>query len=391
MIALQHKLNNLLIEPFNDAQFNQRNDWNILYVSCETSGANFYRILNPYNALPNTSVVSTALTYWMRYNPQKRFSIPEEHPALTEKQLIWANTIVIPFITQPISEFVQEAKMINPEVIICYHVELDFINIPDKNPIKTFFSDEVQKTIIDNITIADKVIVTTPLLATYLLTYMQEVGIELDKKKLSVQLLLADSPLFLENVDMMPKDKAVFTLTVLATNWQMNDIDAVLPMLKNAKKKHGKALKIVFFGINKNADGFDKKMKGLEYIPEKPVPIWEYYKKLNEINSNAVLIPSDASEWTQRSADYKRFIDSSILKTPIITKNVAPYNLVATQNETSFLYDTEEQFLSLLDKLIADPAKAEAVGISANTLIIQNFSFTNDKLQKLIDLYSPTA
>jgi hypothetical protein len=357
----------------------------VLFIHPEATGANFYKIFVPFWVLKQTNVVNTALSGWSKYNPIKRLRTDERFP-IRSTQILWADTIVFPFTNQPLKEFYEAVKTINPNCRIVFHVDFDFLDMPQGHPLKDAFDDKSTVYALENAVYSDCAVVTNPLLATRLMTKAMELGYELNRERLAVQLLCYDDDVFMRNTSVNMDKSDLFNLVVLAGDNQILDVKATMPLIKEAKKKHGKSLKITFFGMNKNKEDFQKLVKGLEYVPEKAVPVWDYYATLNSLKADLVLIPNDGTEWSQRSHDYKRFVDCSMLNLPVITSNNAPFNVVMKDNETGFLYDTDAGFMKVLDTCIGDKNKLQEVGAAANSVVEQNFFYAQDKLQRLINL-----
>ena len=384
-MQLFNVLEGLKLPSYQANQYTFRSQLNVLFVNPEATGGNFYKMMLPYAVLRNTQIVSTAMTGWNKYNPVKRFRTEDKAP-LHSIQIVWSDTIVLPFTNQPVHEFVEMAKTINPNTIVIMHVDFDFIDLPKTHPLKDAFGVDKVDVIINNIKACDKIIVSNAKLASHLIARLQEKGHEISRDKFGVQLLCADEELMLDGVRLKPSKDDVFTLCVLAGDNQWNDIEACIPALLEVKKKHKNNLKIVFFGINKNKEGWGKLVKGLEYIPEGAVPIWKYYAKLADINPHAVLVPSDCSEYTQRSTDYKRFIDCALLGLPIITPKTNPFDVLLKHNETGYLYQNDSELKTILDDLIANPKQPQQVGGSAKVYVEDHLSYNRDKIQRLINL-----
>lgn len=386
MQKLQKHLETISLPVYQSQQYLQKGELNVLFVNPETTGANLYKMLLPYVVLKGTGVVHTAITGVERYNPTKRFRSDSRKP-VNSLQVLWSDTIVIPFTNQDITEFMEMARTVNPNTKIVIHVDFDFIDLPQQHPLKDAFSQDKIDNVVKNILFADKVVVSNPALARHLLNRLPEMGHEIDRDKLGVQLLCVDPELMLDGVN-LPKNKnnELFTLCVLAGDNHLADMKAAIPLLLEAKKKNRNTLKIVFFGVNKNKEPFPKMVKGLEYVPEGAVPIWKYYERLAEINPNAVFIPSDESEFSQRSNGYKRWLDASMLEIPVISPKTLPLEPLVKQNENGWLYSSEVEFHAIINNLIKHPEMCVSAGKAAKMMVDENFSYTNDKLQRLINL-----
>lgn len=384
-MQLFNTLEQLKLPANQTIQYAHRGELNIMFVNPEATGGNFYKMILPFVMLKNTRVVNTAITGWSKYNPIKRFRNDDKSP-ISSVQILWADTIVFPFTNQPLAEFIEMAKTINPNTLVILHVDFDFIDLPKNHPLKDAFPPEKVDTIIQNILACDKVIVTNAKLAGHLITRLNEKGHEISRDKFGVQFLCVDEELMLDNVRLRPSKSEAFSLCVLAGDNQWSDIESCMPALIEAKKKHKNNLKISVFGVNKNKEGWNKIVKGLEYTPEGAVPIWKYYSKLADINPHVVLVPSDRSEFTMRSTDYKRFLDCALLGIPILTPKVNPFDVLIKHDENGYLYDNDAEFHAILDNLISQRYQPVKAGEAAKTYVEDNLSYNNDKLQRLINL-----
>ena len=171
--------------PANQAtQYVYKSELNILFVNPEATGGNFYKMLLPYAVLKNTQVIATPLTGWDKYNPIKRFRNEDKRP-IGSVQVVWADSIVFPFTNQPLHEFMEMVRTINPNAIFIYHIDFDFINLPKNHPLKDAFPREKIDVVIKNMMSADKVVVTNGKLAAHLITSLQEMGNEISRDKFS--------------------------------------------------------------------------------------------------------------------------------------------------------------------------------------------------------------
>lgn len=381
------KLNN---PAYENSQYVDNDTLHILFVNPEATGANFYKIFAPYQLLKYTKVVETALCGWRKYNPVKRFRNEDKVP-ISSNKIRWADSMVIPFTNDDITRFMQDCRLRqDPSRVglrIIYHIDFDFYNIPDKHPLKDAFTPEKVANVEKNLLFADSVICTSMPLLTSIVSRLRESGEEIPKDKFLCQFPTVDTDLFLgENKPITEKDKEYFNLVVIAGDNQILDLQPLIPMLKEVKKKHGKAVKVIIFGVNRNKNGFEKMVKGLEYIPVGAVPIWKYYSQLIELNPDLVVIPSDKSEFSLRSNDSKRWIDCAMLNIPTISPVESIADVRIEHGVNGYEYADGKKFLETIDELVADKSKAFEVGKVANDLCEKNFSYTTEKLQRLLNL-----
>lgn len=376
-----------LMEPNHQAQqYLLQSDLNVLFINPEATGANFYKIFVPFWVLKKAQPLSTAITGWTKFNPVKRFKNDSKTP-IRSRQIVWADTIVIPFTNQPLKDFMEASRIVNPNTRILFHVDFDFIDIPEDHPLKEAFDTDSINNVIQNIMSCDTTVVSNPKLASHLITRLKELGHEADRDNFAVQLLCVDEETMLDGVQQpKSKDPDHFNLLVLANDNQISDMETISKALIKAKEKHGNYLKIIYFGANKNKPRFERAVKGLQYIPEGAVPVWKYYEKLAKINPNAVIIPSDRTEWSIRSTDYKRFLDCSLLKIPVLTPKVHPMDVLIENGQNGLFYESDNELLQHIDSLIGDRKLGASIGDAAYNFVENNFSYNRDKMQRIINL-----
>lgn len=189
---------------------------NILFVSPQLSGKHLYKSILPFQCLPDKKedgelIIATGITSLKPYDYRKQ--LIEYEIELTDKHIHWADFIIFPFTTQPLSQDVyKKIRGIKPPVKIMYSVDFNFYELSELNPYKNIFSDSmILSQVEDNMYFSDSVIVDNLMLADYLVRKVKSL---MEGKYKDVQGYMGitclptmiDSEIVLKNVDYEPEN-----------------------------------------------------------------------------------------------------------------------------------------------------------------------------------------
>lgn len=227
---------------------------NILFVSPQLSGKHLYKSILPFLCLPNKSesgdvTIATGITSLNTYDYRKQLMSYELE--LTDKHILWADFIIFPFTTQPLSNDVyKKIRGIKPSVKIVYSVDFNFYELSDAHPYKRIFSDPmILSQVEDNMYFADVVMVDNLMLVKYLfdkfkngLMETKYLGAE-GYMSLSCVPTMIDSEIVLKNVDYEPENASFVkkeTIHTEAVNDLIEETGKAAQKLKEEFLKSGK-------------------------------------------------------------------------------------------------------------------------------------------------------
>lgn len=189
---------------------------NILFVSPQLSGKHLYKSILPFQCLPDKKedgelIIATGITSLKPYDYRKQ--LIEYEIELTDKHIYWADFIIFPFTTQPLSQDIyKKIRGIKPSVKIMYSVDFNFYELSELNPYKKIFSDSmILSQVEDNMYFSDSVIVDNLMLADYLVKKVKSL---MEGKYKDVQGYMGvtcfptmiDSEIVLKNVEYEPEN-----------------------------------------------------------------------------------------------------------------------------------------------------------------------------------------
>jgi len=227
---------------------------NILFVSPQLSGKHLYKSILPFLCLPNKSesgdvTIATGITSLNTYDYRKQLMSYELE--LTDKHILWADFIIFPFTTQPLSNDVyKKIRGIKPSVKIVYSVDFNFYELSEVHPYKRIFSDPmILSQVEDNMYFADVVMVDNLMLIKYFfekfkngLMETKYLGVE-GYMSLSCLPTMIDSEIVLKNVDYEPENASFVkkeTIHTEAVNDLIEETDKAAQKLKEEYLKSGK-------------------------------------------------------------------------------------------------------------------------------------------------------
>jgi hypothetical protein len=147
-------------------------DKNILFVCPQLSGKHLYKSILPFFCLRNKRdgiiTTATAMTSLKKYDYTKQ--LMDFEIDLTDDMVDWADYIVFPFTTQPLSEEIYtRIRELKPETKIVYSVDFNFYELSPNHPYKEIFSEEmVINDVEDNMYFADLVLLDNVLFVEYI-------------------------------------------------------------------------------------------------------------------------------------------------------------------------------------------------------------------------------
>lgn len=189
---------------------------NILFVSPQLSGKHLYKSILPFQCLPDKKedgelIIATGITSLKPFDYRKQ--LIEYEIELTDKHIHWADFIIFPFTTQPLSQDIyKKIRGIKPSVKIMYSVDFNFYELSGDNPYKKIFSDSmILSQVEDNMYFSDSVLVDNLMLADYLVKKVKSL---METKYKDVQGYMGitclptmiDSEIVLKNVEYEPEN-----------------------------------------------------------------------------------------------------------------------------------------------------------------------------------------
>lgn len=132
-------------------------------------------------------------------------------------------------------------------------------------------------------------------------------------------------------------------------------------------------------------------LKGVNYSFIKPVSIVHYFKQLRSMRLNMIFIPLIKNKYNETSENYNKYYEAGLIKIPIITINIFPYNKIISDKFNGFIFDDKTHFVEYMKQLIGNP-QVSIVGENAYQDIIDNYNYNDTNIEyidKIFTIYDP--
>lgn len=178
-----------------------------------------------------------------------------------------------------------------------------------------------------------------------------------------------------------------------------NDIEALKPIIDHYQ--NDPRVRLVLLSIPpKGENDIYKELYSEQYAYWSSVNIeWhpfvkvdEYYKKLNELKLDMVIIPRFDSYFNRCKSNLK-FLENSLLEIPTIGQSFStkdsPYEQNPEDAKHLLLAENTEEFVAQVEKLIADKSLREQIGKDAKEYVLANYDINDPKnYKKWAEAYS---
>lgn len=384
---------------------------NVLFVSPQLNGRNFYKYIMPYILLYEYDVMGTAMIGMDKFKPNNEYDFT--NIPLYSKQILWADYIIFPFSVQNLSPLYENIRYINPEVKIVYNVDFNFYLLGKTHHLHDKFNNEESISVLeDNIFFADLCLTTNMELSKYLakkfsdeLNETKYKGIESNVEIATLPLLI-DEPLIMENIeqskpaptppaepvndpvsepvneDETEKKEPVITenikVGIIASNYTWEDLNSYKEQFKEVQEKFGDNVTFHVIGY----DGIDLKTKKncfptdfkFEYI--KPCTIIHYFKQLKALELDLIFIPLRKNDFNETSENYNKMLEAGLFNIPVMVTDMFPYNQIIKDAENGIILKNKKDFVLKLEHFLTAKDELKRIGIGANQFIKENFLYS---------------
>jgi glycosyltransferase involved in cell wall biosynthesis len=177
-----------------------------------------------------------------------------------------------------------------------------------------------------------------------------------------------------------------------------NDVEALRPIIDHYQ--HDKRVRLVLLSIPpKGENDIYKELYSQQYAYWSSVNIeWhpfvkvdEYYKVLNDLKLDMVIIPRFDSYFNRCKSNLK-FLENSMLEIPTIGQSFptkdSPYEQNPEDAKHLLLASNTEEFITQIEKLIADKDLRRTLGKQAHEYVLENYDIAK-KAHLWVEAYKP--
>lgn len=173
---------------------------------------------------------------------------------------------------------------------------------------------------------------------------------------------------------------------IISTPAYREDLLAFHEAFSEINDKYGDAVTLVVFGYN-GAEDMPSLFDGLMYEHAKGVNFVHYFKTLQALNLDVVLIPLINNAYNATSENYNKFLEAAAFSIPVVATDIYPYNSLIQSGRNGFLFKSKEDLLNIINYLVTNRHMIEVVGQQAHQSVIDHLNFTDENVDMIADLY----
>jgi glycosyltransferase involved in cell wall biosynthesis len=374
---------------------------NILFIDPEMSSFDFYTMIVPYLALPETAKYNTAMTGLYRFS-----EVDQKPPTkLSSMELRWANIVVLPMSLELFGGsdgLYADIRSVNPEIKIIQTCEFDFYELTndhyllDEKEIEQIIKrlgkkknaktvrevrKELKQRIIDqleqNYRSADRIVTLNHQLAKKL----KEKGFS-DVKYAPI---LIEENEFKSNIDYMDTlglkgTSGMFFLSVDLNENTKNAFKEFIPQFTELREKHENNFRLVVIGDHptKYFSNFEMEVDHLSRGS-----IVHQFKNINKSSADLHLILNKKSEFSANSDSLIDFVEHGMFGIPCVTLENPYWKDFVKDKQNGFLLKNRSKLVELVDQSIEDKSAIMDLSKQLKASVIQNSQISEENLNQL--------
>jgi len=379
----------------------QEGKGNILFIDPEMSSFDFYTMVVPYLALPETSKYNTAMTGLYRFS-----EVDSKPPTkLSSLELKWANVVVLPMSLEMFGGsdgLYSEIRSVNPNIKIIQTCEFDFYEITNdhyllednevEQIVKRLGKKKSPKTMREiRKELKEKIIHQLEMnyrSADRILTLNHHLAKKLREKGFSdVQYcpILIEENEFKSNLDHMDTlglkgTTGIFFLSVDLNENTKNAFKEFIPQFVELRKKHENKFRLVIIGDHptKYFPNFDMEIDHLSRGS-----IVHQFKNINKSTADLHLILNKKSEFSSNSDSLIDYIEHGMFGIPCITLDNPYWKEFVKDKQNGFLIKVRSELITLVDESINDKSAIMDLSKKLKASVVQTSQISEENLRQL--------
>lgn len=364
-------------------QYNiEDNKIHLLYIHPYLNGTGFYRFIAPALELNKSTTHSAIIDKILKWDYLKQHD--GQDIQISMRLVEWADYVIFPYMFQDLENMsgqniLKDMKEVNPDIQFVMDIDDNVWEIPKTHYQYSKYTKQGKEILLKNLSKMN--LITAPV--NSLLDYIEEMinfkYMESEVEYVSLPNLLSDS--IIDDIKKIENnEKGKIKIGIISNGSHYGDMNAFKKVLIEINNKYKNKVEIIIFGWN-GKNGISNALQGVSFTFEKPVNIFDYFRKLNNLKLDMALIPIADIPFNTAGKSPHKYLEYSAFAIPVIAKDLLPYNEVIIDSETGLLAKEKKNWIELIDMLINDEEKRIAIGETARADVWENYSFTKKNLE----------
>ena len=346
----------------------------VLFIAPCLNGTGYYRMIAPALELNRTRSHSAIVSSIHKWNFNNQFD--DYDSPIDEKLITWAHYVVLPPMLTDATYILKALKAQNKDVQFVMDLDCNLHAMPKEHLDYSKITKENRKQLLTNIAKMDIVTGANEGILEYYDGLLDRYHPNSDVFMEYVPNLI--SQFGYQEVEPLSRNETdTVRIGIIGTGATAYDTLSIVDVLKDVKEKYEDKVELILFGWNGKSPGGELPLKDVSFTYEKSVSFLDYFDKLKELKLDIALFPSKKIPFNTHGKSFINYLETAVYAIPAIVSRLPPFTEAIEHEETGFLVETPEEWMTAIDKLIEDPKLRERVGKSALKQAWRNFSFTN--------------
>lgn len=178
-----------------------------------------------------------------------------------------------------------------------------------------------------------------------------------------------------------------YRIGIICSTNNYHDIKHYNDEFRKINSAYGDNVTLIFVGYDYDEDKANI-LEGVNFEYVKQVSIIHYFKQLQSLDLDLVIVPLDKNVHNLTSENFNKYLECGLFKIPIIVDDMFPYNHIILNQRNGFLFKGKENFMNELHSILSNYDLIKSVGEESRNDVINKYTYTQENIDVISSIYS---
>lgn len=178
-----------------------------------------------------------------------------------------------------------------------------------------------------------------------------------------------------------------YRIGIICSTNNYHDIKHYNDEFRKINSAYGDNVTLIFVGYDYDEDKANI-LEGVNFEYVKQVSIIHYFKQLQSLDLDLVIVPLDKNVHNVTSENFNKYLECGLFKIPIMVDDMFPYNHIILSQRNGFLFKGKENFMNELHTILSNYDLIKSVGEESRNDVIKNYTYTQKNIDVISSIYS---
>jgi len=177
-----------------------------------------------------------------------------------------------------------------------------------------------------------------------------------------------------------------YRIGVICSTNNYHDIKHYNDEFRKINSTYGDNVTLIFVGYDYDEDKSNI-LEGVNFEYVKQVSIIHYFKQLQSLDLDLVIVPLDKNIHNVTSENLNKYLECGLFKIPIMVDDIPPYNNKIINQKNGFLYKGKAEFMNELHTVLSNYDLIKSVGVQSSNDVKDNYTYTKKNIDIISSVY----